>query len=613
MTDLYPRLRGQVSHVFADTETTGITNDSYPVGFSYKTPDGKKDYLSWGHQGGGNNTDLENFVPWFRDTFGRPDGPEIIFHNAPFDVKMLGNVGCQIKAPIGDTQFMGAIHDELEDSFALDALSTKYAGISKSDEALNKWCASKFGGPPTRKGQAKNYWRAPATIVSEYAIGDVDMTEGVHNALMPRLVQLELLHIYEMEKQLIPLLYKMYEVGTRVDIPGAKRLREQLQQRHYELKKKWVATWGDVDYGNATQMGRVLDKLGIPYPLTAKTKKPSITKDYLIALDHPLGKDVREMKFIDHMIGTFIEGYVLKPVRDDGCIHPEFHPLKSDEFGTVSGRFSSSGEAKNLQNLPARDEEVAPMVRGMYIPYYEDGVWLKADYSQIEYRFFAHYAGGQILQAYIDNPLIDFHQMVADMAGIPRKRAKNVNFAKLYGAGIPKTALTAGVPEEEAAVWFAAYDERIPEAKRVAEKASRKAERTGLIRTWGGRLRRFAPNPDLGKEKISRRGNKYIDRNKRIGTHAALNALLQGSAADLLKQTMLKIAQIVDWDNIYLHLTVHDELDFTIPKGEIGTRFIKQVRELASDYPTIRAPIIMDAEVGPDWGHVEEIEFEEAA
>lgn len=613
MNDLLPRLYGQTTHVFADTETTGLKNTDYPVGFSYKTPDGKSDYISWGHEGGGNNTDLDVFVRWFKDQFGRPGAPALVFHNAPFDVKMLGNIGCNIPGRIEDTQFMAALHNELEPSFSLDSLATKYAGISKSDEELNAWCARKFDKQATRKAQAGNYWRAPATIVSPYAIGDVDMTEGVYNALLPKLVELELIDVYEMEIALIPILYRMYTVGTRVDVPGAEALRDRLRVRKAELHSAWRKNWGDVDYGSPKQMGVLLDSLGIPYPRTAKTKAPSITKDYLLALDHPLGQDVREMKFIDHMIGTFIEGYVLGAVRSDGCVHPEFHPLKSDTYGTVSGRFSSSGEAKNLQNLPARDEEVAPQVRGMYIPYHRDMLWLKADYSQIEYRFFAHYAGGQVLQAYLDNPMIDFHQMVADMAGIPRKRAKNVNFAKLYGAGIPKAAVTAGVSVQEATEWFLAYDEKIPEAKILSEKAIRRAENKGVIRTWGGRLRRFGDNPYFGQVRTSKSGYEYVDCNRKTGTHAALNALLQGSAADLIKRTMLRVAEIVDWKNVYLHLTVHDELDFSIPQGELGMKFMKQIREIAADYPDIRTPIIMDTEVGPDWGHVEEVEFAEAA
>lgn len=613
MSDLFPTLRGRVTHVFADTETTGLSNKDHPVGFSYKTPDGKKDYLAWGHQGGGNNVELGNFIPWFNDTFNKSGGPAIIFHNAPYDVKMLGNIGCKISGRIEDTHFLAALHDELEDSFALDFLSQKYGGIKKADDQLNEWCAAKFGGAKTRKGQAGNYWRAPASVVREYAIGDVDMTEAVHNALYPRLVDLELIDVYEMEIALIPLLYKMYLYGTRVDVPGANRLRSQLLAQKEELYAAWVKQWGHVNYGSGPQLGPIFDMLGIPYPLTAKTKKPSITKALLETLDHPIGDQIRTMKFVDHMVNTFIDSYVLAAVREDGCIHPEFHPLKSDEYGTVSGRFSSSGEAKNLQNIPARDEEVAPLVRGMYIPWNDEMDWCKIDYSQIEYRMFGHYAGGQILQAYIENPLIDFHQMVAGMAGIPRKRAKNVNFAKLYGAGVLKAAATAGVPVEEAQVWFDAYDEKIPEAKRLADKVSRKAERTGVIRTWGGRLRRFAPNPYLGKERVSKRGFKYIDRNRRTGTHAALNALLQGSAADLLKKSMLKIATIVDWENVYLHLTVHDELDFSIPKGEAGIKFVKTAKELAQDYPDIRAPIIMDVEIGPDWGHVEELELDKAA
>jgi DNA polymerase I-like protein with 3'-5' exonuclease and polymerase domains len=294
------------------------------------------------------------------------------------------------------------------------------------------------------------------------------------------------------------------------------------------------------------------------------------------------------MRQTSHYADTFIQSYLLDNLMPGDMIYPEFHPTRSAKGGTITGRFSSAGTL-NAQNIPARDEEWAPLIRGMFIPATDDHQWLKLDYSQIEYRFFAHYAGGNMRQAYVDDPTTDFHEFVMAVAGLERKPAKNLNFAKLYGAGAKKVAFMLGCSLEEAQEFIATYDRKIPEAKKLITLAMNRASVRGFIRTWGGRTLRF-----------QRRGQGYDK------TFTALNKLLQGSSADLTKQAMIAVDPVIDWDDSRMHLTVHDELDFSVLKGSSGTRKAKELKDVMETFE-LSVPIQAKAELGPDWGHTKDV------
>jgi DNA polymerase I-like protein with 3'-5' exonuclease and polymerase domains len=602
---VFPEIRGKFKVVGADYETNGKGYGATPVGFSLSTPDGADYYFAWGHERGGNNCSLADFMQWQRREFA-PGGPTAVFHNAGFDLRVGAYVGVEFPGRVEDTITSAALLNELEPSFALGALAKKAGLPGKDEKELNEFCARAFGGRPTRDAQIGNYHRAPGNVVAPYAKSDSRATLGLHGVNMPRIKEEGLDELYELETAQLPLLLKMHMHGVRIDEDKARRVHKDLVRRLNEARVWWIREVGEVNLNSTQQLARVFDLNGLPYGRTEKGA-PSITKETLESLDHPVPKKIREIRFLEKMTGTFINNYILKNVQPGGLIHGEFHPLKNEEYGTVSGRYSSGGSL-NLQNMPARDEEVAPIIRGMFVPYTDGHLWMKNDYSQIEYRFFAHYAGGEILRAYLENAHVDFHQLVSDLTGIPRKRAKNVNFAKLYGAGVAQLAVTMGMYGEEgvaaARELVEEYERRIPEAAELSKAVTRKAENTGRIRTWGGRIRRFPLNPYFGQERTSKRGKKYVDRNRFYGTYAALNALLQGSAADMIKRSMARAAEMVDWKNTFLHLTVHDELDFSVPKGEEGEKFGRRMKEMMEDYD-LACPVIAESEIGEDWGHTE--------
>jgi DNA polymerase-1 len=349
--------------------------------------------------------------------------------------------------------------------------------------------------------------------------------------------------------------------------------------------EEWKKIAGNTNMRSGKQMAALFDRFNIRYPYTDKGN-PSITGEYLERVDHPVGKLAVQIRKLHHYAGTFLQSYIFDVADDDGIIHGDFHALKSDSYGTVSGRFSSGGDL-NLQNIPSRDKELGPKIRGLFIPF-EDRLWAKYDYSQIEYRFLGHYGGGSIQQQYNENPTVDFHDMVAQLTRIERGPAKNINFGLAYGMGVRLMAERLHLPVAEAQIMLDQYHANLPEVKRLYEKAMRKAAQRGWIRTWGGRKRRF--------EKY---GSRYGS------THKALNALLQGSAADLIKKAMIRVNEIIDWDNMIMHLTVHDELDFSVDPGETGLKMVKEVQHAMQDWP-LRVPILVDVKIGPDWGHGEQ-------
>jgi len=584
-----------------DTETTGLKRKDKAVGLSYALPDGNKHYLRWGHEAGGNNCSIGEVRDWVDREFKRPDLVRVFF-NTQFDVQKMHILGVDLAGGVmEDPGTAAALINEHEPERSLGYFGKKYLNREKSDTELNARCAAMFGGKPTRDHQAENYHRAPGDWVAEYAEDDADLTLALRDRLDPVLKKQNLEKIYNLECLLLPVLIKMHRAGVRVDPDRATKIWNQLDREMFKLSHEWNKLSGGFKFSQRNKMIELLLSLGITPPrkpptarMLEKGKKEgnySVDKSFLESLDHPVGALVRRMRQVTHYRDTFVQGYVLDNVDEWGLIYPQFWPTRSEFGGTITGRFSSAGEL-NIQNVPARDEEWAALIRQMFVPITNNHLWLRADYSQIEYRFFAHYAGGKMRQAYLDNPLVDFHDMVATMTGLKRKAAKSINFAKLYGAGIAKLALSIGCSEAEAREFVKLYEARIPESVKVYNKAMNLASQRGYVMTWAGRISRFRRDPERG----------FFQK-----THAALNKVLQGSSADLTKMAMIELDHHIDWDESPMHLTVHDELDFSIPKGGRGVELGRMIKGIMEDYE-LTVPIVAEAEVGDDWGHLQSLD-----
>lgn len=579
--------------IFVDTETTGLLRSDVPVGLSFSLKDGTKGYAAWGHEKGGNNVDRDTVVQWWNtEVVGR--GVTVVCHNAVFDMRMLVEIGCRLPARIEDTCVIAASLNEFESSYSLEDLSVKYLGPQhvKATNEIDMYCEQVFGLKPSRSKKKKShvayYWRCPGNLVAPYAMQDANLTRMLWEHLRHRIEEEDLTRVHELECRLIPILVRMYRAGVRVDLERAKKLKETLLYENAQAHHQLTDLNGGMELNTEStpQVAKFLERFGIEVEKT-EAGNPSVTRDFLKTLDHPAAQLITTAKRTRHYSNVFIDSYILDNVTETEFIHPSFHQVKSAFGGTITGRFSSAG-GLNAQNIPKRDNEWAPRIRGLFVPAYDGGQWLRLDFSQIEYRFFAHYAGGRVMERYNEDPTVDFHQMVADLCGIPRGPAKNINFGFLFGMGEKKLARQLNLPMDEAREIFEKYHSVIPEAKLLSQRASNRAASRGFIITWGGRKCRF---PRFGK--------KYGE------THKALNKVCQGSAADLIKTAMVAVDEVINWEDEILHLTVHDELDLTVPEGDEGMESAKKIKAAMEGAGVLRVPVRSEAELGSDWGHTD--------
>lgn len=584
-------------------------NGAHVVGIAVGTDDGYRGYFPIRHMLGG-NLNPEAVIRWAKEQFGREHQPKV-GHNLAYDLEALAAEGVEVRGRLIDTMLAEPLLDEQKRSYSLDATAKTHLGESKVDEALYKWSAKAYGGEPGRK-QAGNIYRCPVQLVGPYAEADVDLPLRIYEKQSLELRNQHLTELYELECGLLPMLLRMRQSGVRVDVQKASNLRDTLLARIHQDQLKIKSLVGfNVEVWAAESIARAFDKLGVPYPRTAKTQAPSFTNQFFATCKHPLAQMVQNLRKSEKFLGTFINGYILDR-HVNGRIYGQFHSLRSDEGGTVSGRFSSS--RPNLQNIPSRDEELGPLVRSLFIP--EDGCdWVKDDYSQVEYRILAHYGAGESADAvralYCNQPDVDFHQMVADLCGISRKPAKSINFGLVYGMGKAALAANLGRTIAEAEPLFAQYHEKMPFVKELSADVISAASNRGWIKTLLGRRARFtlyeSADWDQSKQAVPLPYDKAVEkygRVRRAKTHKALNALIQGSAADVLKKAMYDIWKSGACDYITPHLTVHDELDWSVPKTKRGKEAHDEVLNIMQTCVKLRVPLICDTESGPSWGEV---------
>ena len=289
--------------------------------------------------------------------------------------------------------------------------------------------------------------------------------------------------------------------------------------------------------------------------------------------------------------------------QHNGRIHADIHQLRSDGGGTITGRFSYSNP--NLQQLPARNEVIGPMIRSLFLP--EEGdKWGSFDYSSQEPRIVVHYASllefrgaSEFVEKYREDKYSDFHQIAADIVGVPRKQAKTINLGLFYGMGVTKLAGQLGLELSDAKDLFAKYHAEVPFVREMSEFAANRAGKKGSIRTLLGRKCRYEKwepalfgvhKPLTHKEAFETYGNGI----RRAFTYKALNALIQGSAADQTKMAMVMLAE----EGLLPLVQIHDELAMSVPDEATARR----IQEIMETCVTLQVPSVVDAEIGPSWG-----------
>ena len=527
-----------------------------------------------------------------------------VFHNALYDLGWLRAEGVEVKGKIRDTMVAAPLLNENRRYYNLNSLAGDYLGTYK-DEKMLKSAAEEFGVDPK-----SGMWKLPPRYVGAYAEHDAAITLRLWNELRKEITKEECSGIFELETRLTPLLLDMKTEGVRVDLKKAEQVKKELAALEKSLVEEIVKETGvTIEPWVATSVAKVFDAMGLAYSRTEKSGAPAFTKQFLANHSHPIAKKIIKIREVNKANTTFID--TILEHSHNGRIHCDFHPLRSDGGGTVTGRFSSSNP--NLQQIPARDPYIKNLIRGLFIPE-EGSKWGSFDYASQEPRWLVHYCA--TLTGFDRHPQIDdvvalyhkgeadFHQIVADIAGIPRKQAKTVNLGLMYGMGKGKLANILDLSIEEATALLEKYNDKVPFLKSISEKTTRKAADSGIIRTWLGRKCRFNMYEPKSykynkampmKEAINEYGSKGSIR--RAFTYKALNRLIQGSSADQTKKAMVDCYDA----GLTPMLTVHDELCFNIEND----KQVEQIKEIMSNcIPELRIPFEVDAEMGSNWGEV---------
>ncbi len=549
-------------------------------------------YYPIAHEGGG-NLDRKKVLKWFQGILNTPATK--IFHNAMYDVCWIRALGLSISGKIVDTMIASALVDENQMRYDLNNCAKRYTGKGKNETELYE--AAKSWGVDAKA----EMYILPAIYVGAYAEKDAEITLELWQELKKEILHQDLTSIFDLETELFPCLVDMRFLGVRVDTESAHKLKEELlgeEKECLQLVKK--ETQVDVQIWAARSIAKVFQKLDLPFDRTEKTDSPSFTKNFLQNHPHPLVKRIARAREINKAHTTFIDT-ILKH-NHKGRIHAEINQLRGDNGGTVTGRFSYSNP--NLQQIPARDKEIGPKIRSLFVP--EKGhTWGCFDYSQQEPRLVVHYATLQNLYG-VDEVLesykggnADFHTIVADMAEIPRYQAKTINLGLFYGMGKNKLQAELGVSKEKAEELFRQYHNKVPFVKQLMDNVMQRAQDRGRIRTLLGRLCRFhlwEPN-QFGIHKALPHDTALTEHGpgiKRAYTYKALNKLIQGSAADMTKKAMLELYK----EGIIPHIQVHDELDISVKSKKHAEKIIN----IMEDAVSLEIPNKVDYESGANWG-----------
>ena len=577
-----------------DLKSTGsgsVIGNGNVVGIAVAV-EGWSGYYPIAHEGGG-NMDKNMVIKWFSDVLKTPAIK--IFHNAMYDVCWIRSMGLEIQGKIIDTMIAGSLVDENRFRYDLGSLGRDYVGIGKN-EAVLKETAAHWG-----IDHKAEMYKLPAMYVGEYAEQDAVLTLKLWQEMKKQIEHEDVQSIFDLETELFPCLVDMRFLGVRVDTEAAHQLKKKLVgEEQSALLKVKKETGIDIQIWAARSIAKVFEKLNLPYDVTAKTSAPSFTKNFLQNHPHPIVQQIARAREINKSHTTFIDT-ILKHSHK-GRIHAEINQIRSDQGGTVTGRFSYNNP--NLQQIPARNKELGPMIRSLFIP--EEGcTWGCFDYSQQEPRLVTHYASldglygvEEVLDAYNEGEA-DFHRIVAEMANIPRSQAKTINLGLFYGMGKNKLQAELGVSKEDADDLFRTYHDKVPFVKMLMESVMRRAQDRGRVRTLLGRRCRFnlwEPN-QFGIHKALPHEEALTEHGpgiKRAYTYKALNKLIQGSAADMTKKAMVDLYK----EGIVPHIQVHDELDISV---DGNADKIKEIMESAVE---LEVPNKVDYESGPNWGTI---------
>lgn len=605
-------------YVAVDVETFGLNwwlpqHGIFGIAVSY--PDGEDVYFDVRRQPEG--------LDWLRKQLPN----KVVNHNIKFDLHMLWSVGVRWAPEICEcTMVRASLINEHLQSYSLDNLAKKYLNTKKVDDIYED-LAKEFGGTANRKTQIQNLHRADPQLVAKYAKTDTRLAMKLWEWQESEIKRQQLRPIVDFEQRLFPAVFDMERRGVCVNTSLAEesvdKLTIEIERTQKLLNDEAGFKCNPNPSGDIHRLFKPEQRKdgvwiacdGTELPSTPGGKA-SISTDALRSMKHPAAGLIVKIRKWLRCRDTFLKGHVLGHVHE-GVLHPNINQVKGDSGGTGTGRFSYTQPA--LQQIPARDKDIAAIMRPIFIPD-EDSVWGCWDYEQFEFRMFSHYVDDPgIVQMYLDNPKVDYHQMVADLTGLPRNapvsggpNAKQLNLSMIYDMGEASIARTLNLPLDPEPHTFTGRDGKEvtyykagPETKRIIEqyhaaipgvralynKVKSVGKTRGYIHSIAGRHMRYPGGH---------------------GLHKAKAILCQGSSADCMKQ---KIVEIYDYfqseePECRMYLSVHDEINLGIPKGHPRLlKVIRTVRNILENFDGktcpiyLRIPIKTDFGIGYNWGH----------
>lgn len=596
--------------VTIDFETMGIEGrpkyPPIPVGVSIKYPGKKAKYWAFGHPTG-NNCSFGEARSELAKAWAHKDG--ILCQNAKFDVDVAESHFGFSPLPwdkVHDTLFLLFLDDPHQIELGLKPSAERLLGLPPEEQdAVGEWLIANQPVPGVRISRSKqsdHYFGryislAPGDLVGKYANGDVERTEAIFNTLWQKTLDREMLAPYDRERQLAPILLQMERRGVPVD---HKRLASDVVNYNEWRSKlelwiiKTLKASDDINLDSGAQLveamlaaGKADEKL-MPRTPTGKfqTNKEALL---LGVTDKVLLAVLKYRTQLKTCLGTFMEPWLNTANASGGKIFTTWNQTKSTEsggaVGTRTGRLSSTpnfqnipkefnaifahdevdpAKAKKLPKCPFKDLPPLPLVRSYVVPF-KGHVFVDRDYSQQEPRILAHFDGGALMDTYLANPWVDFHDYAkAELEKMgkfyDRKPVKNTNLGLIYGMGVGKLAQKNDMSVEEASELKKAILTLYPGLKAMYQDMRVRAKAKQPIRTWGGR-EYYCEEP------------KLVDGRVREFDYKLVNVLIQGSAADCTKEALIKtqtafeaVGHAHDW---FVLLNVHDQITCSVPKKDL--------------------------------------------
>lgn len=571
--------------VALDTETTSLDGmQARLVGFSLSIESGEACYVPLAHRGPqsidqlSKDAILAQFKPWFE-----ADRPTKLLHHAKYDMHVLANEGISLKGVAHDTMLQAYVL-ESHRSVALDQLSQRWLGLKGlSYQDICGKGAQQIGFDEVSIEQA-----------SQYACEDADYTRRLHDTLFPQVQASESLsRIYELELKVSTVLWQIERTGVCIDTSVLQKQSQALGEKLIELEKKAYELAGQpFNLNSPKQLGEILfGQMQLPVVRKTASGVPSTDEEVLskLAEDYPLPKLLLQYRGLAKLKSTYTDKLPKMVNQRTGRVHTNYA-----QAAVITGRLSSSDP--NLQNIPIRTPE-GRQVRQAFIPTHAGGKLVSADYSQIELRVMAHVSGDAgMRQAFAKSE--DIHRATAaevfgvelgEVTADQRRTAKTINFGLIYGMGAHGLATNLGITRDAAQSYIDRYFARYPGVAQYMADTKAKAHEQGYVETVFGR-RLWLPDINAGGA-------------RRAGAErAAINAPMQGTAADLIKMAMVEVQRWIQTEQLQSRviMQVHDELVLDVIADEL-TLVCEQLPKLMCDVAQLSVPLVAEVGKGDNW------------